>query len=458
MRKLVEFQILDQNALHYGVDLSELMNNAGAGIADYICKNYTSNTKIAFVCGGGNNGGDGYVASSILLGKGFDVTVFQSSIPTSVIAKNKLLELGLMTKNISELKENKSKTDLLVDCLLGSGIKGEPRSPFNKYIEVMNSFENIMSVDVPSGIGSKYAIVPTVTITFHDYKVEMNEKNSGTIILYDVGFPSHIDQRTGPGELQLYPEFDSKKHKGQNGKIGIIGGGPYSGAPALAALGAYRAGIDLVHVFVPASSYDHVSGFIPELIVHKLPGEIVTEEHLEFILEKSSEFDAMVVGPGIGKQEQTQKAIIGLVKNCNNIVLDADAIFDFNFKHPNILLTPHQGELKRLTPSSRPKDLLEYASEKEVTLLIKGEVDMITDGDFIKENSSGHPRMAVGGTGDVLAGVCGALMAKGLTPFESARLAAYSLGKAGENCYEEIGSGFLPTDLALFLSKVLQRN
>ena len=458
MRKLVEFQILDQNALHYGVDLSELMNNAGAGIADYICKNYTSNTKIAFVCGGGNNGGDGYVASSILLGKGFDVTVFQSSIPTSVIAKNKLLELGLMTKNISELKENKSKTDLLVDCLLGSGIKGEPRSPFDKYIEVMNSFENIMSVDVPSGIGSRYAIVPTVTITFHDYKVEMNEKNSGTIILYDVGFPSHIDQRTGPGELQLYPEFDGKKHKGQNGKIGIIGGGPYSGAPALAALGAYRAGIDLVHVFVPASSYDHVSGFIPELIVHKLPGEIVTEEHLEFILDKCSEFDAMVVGPGIGKQEQTQKAIIGLVKNCNNIVLDADAIFDFNFKHPNILLTPHQGELKRLTPSSRPKDLLEYASEKEVTLLIKGEVDMITDGDFIKENSSGHPRMAVGGTGDVLAGVCGALMAKGLTPFESARLAAYSLGKAGENCYEEIGSGFLPTDLALFLSKVLQRN
>ncbi len=458
MRKLVEFQILDQNALHYGVDLLELMNNAGAGIADYICKNYTSNTKIAFVCGGGNNGGDGYVAASILLGKGFDVTVFQSSIPTSVIAKKKLLELGLMIKNISELKENKSKTDLLVDCLLGSGIQGEPRSPLDKYIEVMNSFENIISVDVPSGIGSRYAIVPTVTITFHDYKVEMNEENSGTIILYDVGFPSNIDQRTGPGELQLYPEFDGKKHKGQNGKIGIIGGGPYSGAPALAALGAYRAGIDLVHVFVPASSYDQVSGFIPELIVHKLSGKIVTEEHLEFILEKSSEFDAMVVGPGIGKQEQTQKAIVGLVKNCNNVVLDADAIFDFNFKHPNILLTPHQGELKRLIPSSRPKDLLEYASEKGVTLLIKGEVDVITDGDFIKENSSGHPRMAVGGTGDVLAGVCGALMAKGLTPFESARLAAYSLGKAGENCYEEIGSGFLPTDLALSLSKVLQRN
>ena len=458
MRKLVEFQILDQNALHYGVNLSELMDNAGSGIADYICRNYGTDTRIVFVCGGGNNGGDGYVASSILLGKGFDVTIFQSSAPISVIAKKKFLELELVTKNISELEKNKDKTDLLVDCLLGSGIKGEPRSPFDKYIEVMNSFENIISVDVPSGIGSRYVIAPTVTITFHDHKMEMNEENSGTIILHDVGFPEDIDQKTGPGELLLYPEFVSKKHKGQNGKIAIIGGGPYSGAPALAALGAYRAGIDLVHVFVPTSSYEHVSSFIPELIVHELPGEIVTEEHLEFILEKASEFDAIVVGPGIGKHEETKNAIVELVGNCNNIVLDADAILDFDFKHPNVLLTPHQGELKRLTPSSRPGDLLEYASEKGITLLVKGEVDIITNGNLIKKNSSGHPRMAVGGTGDVLAGVCGALMGKGLTPFESARLAAYSLGIAGEICYEVIGSGFLPTDLALSLSKVLRKS
>jgi NAD(P)H-hydrate epimerase len=458
MRKLIDFQVLDCNATHYGIDLSNLMNNAGVGIADYICKNYKSNEKIVFVCGNGNNGGDGYVATSILLGKGFDVTIFQTSNPTSVIAKKKFLELGLVAENISELEEYKDKTDLLVDCLLGSGIQGEPRPPFDKYIEIMNSFENIMSVDVPSGIGSRYAIIPNVTITFHDYKVEMNKENSGIIILHKVGFSDHIDQRTGPGELLLYPEFESNKHKGQNGKIGIVGGGPYSGAPALAALGAYRAGIDLVHVFVPDSSYEYVSSFIPELIVHKLPGEIVTEEHLEFILDKTSEFDAVVVGPGIGKQEQTRNAIVELVKNCINIVLDADAIFDFDFKHSNILLTPHQGELKRLTSSSKPKDLLKYASEKGVTLLVKGEVDIITDGKLIKMNSSGHPRMAVGGTGDVLSGVCGALMAKGLTPFESARLAAYSLGKAGEICYEEIGSGFLPTDLALFLSKVLRRN
>ena len=138
MRKLVEFQILDQNALHYGIDLSELMDNAGAGIADYICQNFKDKTRISFVCGNGNNGGDGFAASSILLGKGFEVTIFQLSTPTSVIAKKKFLELGLVAKNISELEEYKDQTDLLVDCLLGSGIKGAPRSPIDKYIKIMN--------------------------------------------------------------------------------------------------------------------------------------------------------------------------------------------------------------------------------------------------------------------------------------------------------------------------------
>ena len=96
-----------------------------------------------------------------------------------------------------------------------------------------------------------------------------------------------------------------------------------------------------------------------------------------------------------------------------------------------------------------------FANDNNLTILFKGEIDQITDGTFFKKNKTGHPRMAVGGSGDVLAGVCVAFMAKGLTPFESARLAAYSLGIAGEKCHKEIGAGFLPTDLALSLSKVL---
>jgi len=456
MRKLIEFQILDTNAEHYGIDLSSLMDNAGIGIADYISNNFDTDTRVSVVCGNGNNGGDGYVASHILIGRGFNVKIFQASNPSSDIAKEKYLLVREKVREIKELESFKDEIDVLVDCLLGSGIKGDPRPPYDEYIEIMNDFETIISADVPSGIGTEHSIVPDVTITFHDYKLGMNEENSGIIVLHNVGFPSDLDEKTGPGELLLYPDFDSKKHKGQNGKVAIIGGGPYSGAPALAALGCYRAGVDLVHVFVPESSYDQVSTFTPELIVHKLAGEIISTKNIGLFFEE--DFDSVVIGPGMGKNIESLKTVQLVIEKCNNIVIDADAISNYDFHNKNIILTPHKGELSRLGIQSQRDNLMEFANENNVTLLFKGEIDVITDGHFLKNNSSGHPRMSVGGSGDVLAGICGAFMAKGLTTFESARLAAYSLGKAGEMCYNDVGSGFLPTDLVLSLSKVLQGN
>jgi len=456
MRKLVEFQILDTNAIHYGIDLSSLMDEAGKGIADYIDSNFDLETRISVVCGSGNNGGDGYVASRILIEKGYGVQIFQTSKPSSTIAKEKYNLVIEKVRDIKELSNFEKKTDILIDCLLGSGIKGEPRPPYDEYINIMNKFGKIVSVDVPSGIGTRHSIVPDVTITFHDYKIEMDEENSGIIILHDVGFPQELDEKTGPGELLLYPDFDSKKRKGQNGKVAIIGGGPYSGAPALAALGSYRAGADLVHVFVPESSFNQVSSFAPELIVHKLPGNIISENSMDLFFEE--EFDSIVIGPGMGKNPESLNAVQLIIDSCNNIVIDADAISKYNFQNKNIIITPHKGELLRLGIESSRENLMLFSSKNNLTLLLKGEIDIITDGYFVKNNISGHPRMAVGGSGDVLAGVCGSFMAKGLTPFETARLAAYSLGKAGELCYEDMGSGFLPTDLALSISKILQAN
>jgi len=456
MRKLVEFQILDTNAIHYGIDLSSLMDKAGKGIADYIDSNFDLETRISVVCGSGNNGGDGYVASRILIEKGYSVQIFQISKPSSTIANEKYNLVIEKVRDIKELSNFEKKTDILVDCLLGSGIKGEPRPPYDEYINIMNNFGKIVSADVPSGIGTRHSIVPDVTITFHDYKIEMDEENSGIIILHDVGFSQELDEKTGPGELLLYPDFDSKKRKGQNGKVAIIGGGPYSGAPALAALGSYRAGADLVHVFVPESSFNQVSSFAPELIVHKLPGNIISENSMDLFFEE--EFDSIVIGPGMGKNPESLNAVQLIIDSCNNIVIDADAISKYNFQNKNIIITPHKGELLRLGIESSRENLMLFSSKNNLTLLLKGEIDIITDGYFVKNNISGHPRMAVGGSGDVLAGVCGSFMAKGLTPFETARLAAYSLGKAGESCYEDIGSGFLPTDLALSISKILQAN
>ena len=456
MRKLVEFQILDSNAVHYGINLFELMTNAGKVIADYIQNNYSQSEKVVFVCGSGNNGGDGYVAAKLLCDEGFEVTVLPAASPKTSISRKAFEQYRNDKINISNLNDYISSTKIVVDCLLGSGIQGIPRPPFDRYIKQINKFENILSIDVPSGLGTEISVIPDSTLTFHDKKVGMDNDNCGEILVKDIGFPKDIDELTGPGELLLFPEFEGSKHKGQNGKVAVIGGGPYSGAPALSALGAYRSGVDLVHVFVPESSYEQVSTFAPELIVHKLPGEIISPENIGSFFEE--EFDSIVIGPGMGKDKASLKAVQLILERCNNVVIDADAISTYDFYDKNIIITPHKGELTRLGLQAERKDLMSYADMNNLTLLFKGENDLITDGRFFKKNMTGHPRMAVGGSGDVLAGACGALMAKGLTPFESARLAAYSLGKAGEKCNQKIGPGFLPTDLALSLSKILLKN
>jgi len=453
MRKLVEFQILDINADYYGVDFFELMTNAGAQVAKYICDNIEHTIPVKFICGHGNNGGDGFVAAGILKDEGFDVEVYYVKEPKTETSKRALSNYNGNIKKITKISDFGEKSVIIVDCLLGSGIIGQPRSPYKEIIGKVNQFENVISVDVPSGFGTPISVKPSQTITFHDKKTGMSQNNCGEIIIVDIGFSSDIDELTGPGELLLFPKFDSKKHKGQNGKVAVIGGGEYSGAPALAAIGAYRSGVDLVHVFVPEVSYEQVSSFAPELIVHKLEGNRINKGFLLSIVE--DEFDSIVIGPGMGKHEDSIEAVQFILDNFENVVIDADAIDIYNFRKNNILLTPHLGELKRLKVENDRLGLMAFTRSNNVSLLLKGEKDFITDGNYFKINTTGHPRMAVGGTGDLLSGLCGGLMGRGLSPFEAGRLGAYVLGRAGEFCYEEYGAGFLPTDLGLCISKIL---
>ena len=209
----------------------------------------------------------------------------------------------------------------------------------------------------------------------------------------------------------------------------------------------------MVHVFVPEVSYEQVSSFAPELIVHKLEGNRINKGFLLSIVE--DEFDSIVIGPGMGKHEDSIEAVQIIINNFENVVIDADAIDVYNFRKNYILLTPHLGELKRLKVENDRLGLMDFARSNNLSLLLKGEKDFITDGNYFKINTTGHPRMAVGGTGDLLSGLCGGLMGRGLSPFEAGRLGAYVLGRAGELCHEEYGAGFLPTDLGLCISKVL---
>ncbi len=452
MRDIKEFQILDINAANKGYDIFDLMRNAGRKLAKHIQTNFPESDLILFVCGKGNNAGDGYIAASILHEEGSNVKIINiEEKPKYIPSKALKLYQGEMVQS-SFLNEVSKESTLLVDCLLGSGIKGEPRKYYIKMIEKINFFPNILSVDVPSGFMKKTSVEPTQTITFHDQKTGMTTETCGEIFVVDIGITKEVEECCGPGDLKLFPKFDSDKRKGQNGKVAIIGGGDYAGAPSLAGMGAYRAGVDLVHIFVPENNYDQVSTFAPELIVHKMEGEFIDINIVKKL--ELHEFDSMVIGPGMGKNIESLNTVAEIINKFDNLVIDADAISNYKFTKKNIILTPHKGELSRLGVENNREKLMEFSAESGITILFKGKIDYITDGFNFKKNTTGHPRMAVGGTGDVLAGVCGGLMARGLTAYEAGRLSSYVLGLAGEMCCEEYGPGFIPSDLALCVSKI----
>ena len=452
MRRVKEFQILDINAIDNGLDIYHLMNNAGNSLAKHILAKFSDCNSFIFVCGKGNNAGDGYVAASILHDNNLDVIVINLEDKIKPIPQKALELYKGRIESVNFLNTLSDSNTLLIDCLLGSGIKGEPKEPYREVIDKINKFKNILSVDVPSGFMKNNTVVPTQTITFHDTKFGMSKSNSGDIFVVDIGITEFIDQSCGPGELLLFPDFNPNNHKGENGRVAIVGGGVYSGAPSLAGLGAYRTGVDLVHLFVPASSFDQVSKFAPELIVHKLESEYITEDVVEVLGQHN--FDSIVIGPGMGKMDESLSATSKIISNFDNLVIDADAINTYNFSRKNILMTPHLGELTRLDINSSEEDLISFSKKHGVTLLLKGKIDLMSDGYILKRNYTGHPRMAVGGTGDILAGICGGLMARGLSPLEAARLGSYTLGLAGQQCYEANGPGFLPSDLGIFISKI----
>ena len=314
------------------------------------------------------------------------------------------------------------------------------------------------------------AVKPVRTITLHDIKEGMNDSNSGKIDVVDIGVPKDAERFAGPGEYVYYPVPRSDSHKGDNGFVLIIGGGPYTGAPSLAAMGAYRIGADLVHIATPEQSFLTISSYSPNFIVHRMPGSVFTDNNMDQVLGLTGLVDAVLIGSGIGRDPRSQEAIRDFVKECcKPMVIDADA-FSALSVDPNLLkgkkgiVTPHSREFLTLFGKALPKELEERAETvKEaalhfgMTVLVKGMIDVISDGKRIKYNRTGNPGMTVGGTGDVLAGICVGLLAKGVEPFDAARMAAYTNGSAGDLAFTEKSYGLLATDVIDNIPSVMCR-
>lgn len=453
-----DMRILDLNCEYFGLSRLQLMENAGKAIAEEI-KSRFSNGKVAIYAGSGNNGGDGFVAARHL--KGFEVEIFLAGEPKTDIALKNFEILKRSGYKIQKISE--CDAEIIVDALLGTGITGRPRGDYEKAIEIINSSKAFkLAVDVPSGLNAdtgeyEVAVKADLTVTFHRIKpgILKAKEICGEVILRDIGIPEAFERLCGVGDVvATYKRFDDA-HKGMHGRVAVIGGGEYTGAVAFASLSAYHSGADIVITAVPESIKGVVSSFSPNLIVRGLKGERITIRNLKEAEEIVKKCDVAVIGMGVGNNPEFKEFVEELLKSCNKAVLDAEGITKNIPEGVECILTPHRGELKK-NFNAEPREVQNIAKEIGAVILLKGKEDVITDGFRTKVNRTGNAGMTVGGTGDVLAGICGALLCLE-DAFHTACASAFVNGFAGDLCLEKYGYNYTSMELIEMLPEAFKR-
>ena len=262
---------------------------------------------------------------------------------------------------------------------------------------------------------------------------------------------------------------NSSSHKGENGTIGIVGGSKlYHGAPLLSALGALRSGSDLAYLFVPEVIANPIRAAAPDIIVYPLPDSKFTMGVSNKILNFRKEINTFVIGPGIVNQKMN--GLINLVSklqnNDVNIILDAGAINSElinNISGKNITITAHLAEFTRLIEKkiddeeSIKNEIINYAKDKKITLIVKGKTDFISDGEQILLNKSGNASMTKGGTGDILSGIIASQVDIGHTALDASIIGTYIMGKTGEIVFEKWGFQYMASEFLIELAKYLKQ-
>ena len=460
-----EMAVVDANAAALGVPRKQLMESSGNAVARVVREAADPDDSVALVCGRGNNGGDAFVAARFL--SSYDVTVHllgrEATISTDIARENwDALEAAEM--DARKVRDSASLSlgdpDVVVDAMLGTGATGALREPEATAARAINDGEApVVAVDVPSGVDADtgeadgIAVEADRVVTFHDAKPGL-EALEASVTVADIGIPAAAEKFVERGDL-LRLSRDPAAHKGDFGEVLVVGGGPYAGAPALTARAALRAGADLAYVACPDPVADEVQGYSENLIVEALPGDRLAPDHVEDLTERAADVDCVLLGPGLGSHERTLAAVEGFLEGFEGTaVVDADAlrVVPGVETDATLLCTPHQGELERMggetadDPAERADLVAAFADEIDATLLVKGAQDVISDGTTTRRNRTGNPGMTVGGTGDVLAGVCGAMACTLETP-EAAAVAAYANGRAGDIVAEDRGYGLTATDL-----------
>lgn len=484
-----QMNAIDQNCEYFGLSTLQLMENAGSSIANEV-KNLLESGSIVVIAGRGNNGGDAFVAARHLaLNNNYTIKIIllgrSDQIKTDDAKRNYQVLKHCGIRNIQEISDSTqlsnldwiNNADVIIDAILGTGVKNKIREPESTAIDLINnSNAKVISVDVPSGLdpdGGSFekSVISDVTLTFHRMKPGLQTKNINRytkgVKVAEIGVCSDAENVVGTGNLNALKKRAEDSHKGNSGKILVIGGGAYSGAPGLTGLAALKTGADLVTIATPTNVADIIASFSPNLIVHSLSSSILCPEDIPQIKDLIQSHDVVIIGMGIGRDDKSKTTISNLIPYCNKVVVDADGLYGLDFESIyesdcNLIITPHAGEFAYLQNkstsddrSSRTSDVLNFSKINHIVTILKGKEDIISDGERVLYNQTGNPGMTVGGTGDVLAGIIGTLYA--VNPaVDSASCGAFINGVAGDLAFEEKGYGLIATDIVDRITDVMK--
>ncbi|WP_299236157.1 NAD(P)H-hydrate dehydratase [Natronomonas sp.] len=459
-----EMAVVDANAAALGVPRKQLMESSGSAVARAVRRLAEPGGSVALVCGRGNNGGDAFVAARFL--PSHDVTVRLLGRPAAIstaIARENFDALEATDATVRTVRDSTAfdlgTPDVVVDAMLGTGATGALREPEASAAAAINDAEaTVVSVDVPSGVDADtgdtegVAVEADHVVTFHDGKPGLSAVDA-EVTVAEIGIPAAAERTVERGDLLRLSRVPGA-HKGDFGRVLVVGGGPYAGAPALAAQASLRAGADLSSVVAPVSVAGEIQGYSENLIVTPLEGERLGPDHVPEVLSRAERADCVVVGPGLGDASETRAAVRSFLGEFDGTaVVDADALgaVPETETDATLICTPHAGELAAMgcaidDASERAARIESFAADLGATLLVTGAEDVVSDGERTRYNRSGNAGMTVGGTGDVLAGVTGA-MACVLEAHPAASLGAYATGRAGDLAAATNGDGLTATDL-----------
>ncbi|MGN8842722.1 NAD(P)H-hydrate dehydratase [Niallia sp. HCP3S3_B10] len=447
-------------------------------------------TRVLVVCGSGNNGADGYAVARLLHLQNIKVDVLFVGDEQKRTTENKQQQKIAEYYGVSSVKkiENNPYTTI-VDALFGIGLSRPLSGKYLEIIEQVNQAEGeILSVDIPSGISADNgkvmgnAIKATRTVTFAFRKLGLvlypGADYAGVVKVKDIGITARGFEGRFPKiytytrkDLERIPRRQSYSNKGTYGKILVVAGSKnMSGAAYFSAKAAYRMGAGLVRIVTPEENRQILQTLLPESIVTTYQRSQLDGDWLTEAINWAS---AIVIGPGMGISEEA-KYLLSKVLSISKVplVIDADAI-TLVAKEPELLhdheqkiiMTPHVGEMSRLTGKPIPKiadDIIEvaekFAAEKKLTCVLKDARTIVTEGtEDTYVNTSGNNGMATGGTGDVLTGVIVGLLAQGLREREAARLGVYIHGLAGDAAAAQKGPyGMLADDVCDAINEVVR--